>query len=142
MKKSKNRKRSKNDRRVKRETVDFTKRDKLFYPFFIDERNKPRHKIFTDIEDDRRWRPDRIFKGPLLFDGSKAIREVYVRKYVKSQNIPYLSVRFKNPRETIVCERRRQRRINLFRIGKAGRGKKIFKDRKWNENSYIVCRKR
>ena len=51
-----------------------------------------------------------------------------------------LSDRFSQPRQTIVCVRRKTRRSVLFALSRIGRGSGPLRRARWSESSYIRCR--
>lgn len=44
-------------------------------------------------------------------------------------------------RRVMVCERRRNRRVSLFKSGNIGKGQRVNKIRKYNQDSEIKCRR-
>lgn len=51
-------------------------------------------------------------------------------------------VQFKDPANVMICKRRSDRRKTLFKLNKIGKGKKSTKQRRYNESSNIVCKRR
>lgn len=113
-------------------------------PFRMTEVEDQRRRIFHDSE--KTISPHRHF----LVTGAPA-EHGYGSRSTRVQNNSRLyrlseQVRdeFRFPRQTVVCIRRQNRRRVLFalrQIGKGAGGKK-FRPAKWNESSYIVCRRR
>lgn len=74
---------------------------------------------------------------PLVFRKSSIVAPVKVdRGGIAAHGSRY---RFVDPVRVLTCVKRKERRNSLFGTGKAGKGKKIFGDREWKDESYIRC---
>lgn len=113
----------------------------------------------TDIEDHRRYqhdsyrpldplpapRPAKSRQKYYTVFGARAEHKVQPARPIPGYGgllpmRPVLSDRFSQPRQTIVCVRRKTRRSVLFALSRIGRGSGPFRRARWSESSYIRCK--
>lgn len=95
------------------------------------------------IDDFRRYVPDKIIRyhkvsgviSPIILSDSQKDRK-------KGQRQTKARIAFADPKRTIVCQKRRERREMLFKAGKIGKGTPGPKFRKYRPESQISCRRR
>jgi hypothetical protein len=98
----------------------------------------PRDRRFTEIEDRRSYR--QAGRRPRDIYGTEmhiTLRDRARSKIGASQTKAGLA--FKDPRKTIICRRRHERRQSLFALGRVGKGIKGPKYKRLNEWSDIKC---
>lgn len=106
---------------------------------------KPKPKSVTDFRpvEDLRHVPDQIDKRQMfrLRDGRPARQ---VRKPENPVRRPRLSVPmhdyFADPARTLVCVRRHERKRVLFALRKAGKGKRVSRERNFTDKSFVRCK--
>lgn len=104
---------------------------------------------FTHIEDNRRRFDEQKFqRAPqrhFLVSG-KVAEHGFNRSASVQSRMFWLPERvrdeFYNPRQTLVCVRRKVRRDVLFALRKIGKGSGAKRRARWSETSRIVCRRR
>lgn len=116
---------------------DFTKQSLLFssqkrrklvrHPFHV----KLNLQEIQDYRKDYDQYPKTIFGTDATY-GERIISKPFTK--------PRYATYFDNPRDVVVCKRRRERRQVLFAKKKAGKGKKTTDKRIFNENSKIRCK--
>ena len=113
----------------------------------------------TDIEDHRRYqhdpyrpldplpaaRPANSRQKYYTVFGARAEHRVQPARQISGYGGLFpvrqvLSNRFSQPRETIVCIRRKTRRSVLFALSRIGRGSGRLRRARWSESSYIRCK--
>lgn len=113
----------------------------------------------TDIEDHRRYqhdsyrpldplpapRPAKSRQKYYTVFGARAEHKVQPARPIPGYGglfpmRPVLSDRFSQPRQTIVCVRRKTRRSVLFALSRIGRGSGPLRRARWSESSYIRCK--
>lgn len=94
---------------------------------------------YSPIEDHRRHTPKRA----RLYYDIKGKEVDYALKDAKGTypgaSQTKATVSFADPRSTIVCRRRSERRKSLFALKKVGKGRRTFKKRKMRPESKIRC---
>jgi len=126
---SKKNKRNKYKRGIQRDNNYITKLNKelLSSSFYFQDRKRW-------WQDRRRFQPeDKVYdiyhKPSKIIAGSPDDTEKYYTN----------KLHFKSPFKETVCLKRKARRLNLFRKGKVGKGKKVSERRKRNIFSNIKC---
>lgn len=103
-------------------------------------RNNRKYAKYNALSDNRFYNPlgKRISR---LTDGTKATLTTTLPKQRSSilRDPTKAKISFADPKRTIVCQRRKNRRETLFRRGKVGKGKKVSRIRRRNINSDIKC---
>lgn len=93
------------------------------------------------IQDRRRWTPDD--KPARNYDGRISrvtVRSDRAKNGLSGLYIPTEHPHFKTPKQAMVCKRRKSRREVMFALNRAGKGKKVSKYRKRNDNSNVRCK--
>lgn len=120
------RSKKKTKKRVQRGYQKYHKRDSLLH---------------RSHREDRRRERD-IYQGYLLDDGRPAEYVDFGDERFAGKHYSDGRIAFKDPRKTVVCQKRKERREALFRANKVGKGKKVSKKRIRTEDSDIICRRR
>lgn len=97
-----------------------------------------RKKDLSRIQDMRNRHKEPIWKRHHYMSAAGGVAEVTAYKTARKN----VRIGFKKPKEAIVCERRVRRRQSLFALGKAGKGRKIARDRNYTEDSKVICKRR
>ena len=92
----------------------------------------------TVVEDLRTYHPDGYLRDYKRLTGQDAEIIEGNERNIKKSTIGHKY--FKDPREVMVCKRRRERRENLFRLRKIGKGKSVSKKRIRTFKSDIRCK--
>lgn len=139
-------------RRSKRDNTYISQRKKLFRsdPFKTDIFKFPdeiRHlkrglsdnkKINDYIGADKRYWSPPLHNHLKTISGSAA--EITLSKTtIKQPDDLNQKLSFVNPGKVKICQRRRERRIQLFKTGGIGKGKRIRKPHRWTDDSNIKC---
>ncbi len=108
----------------------------------------PQRSLFSEVEDFRRWRPEKRLRMPSprqyhLQNGEVALQSRRLATLNRvSGLLPHLRNQFREPRTTIVCVRRQTRRQVLFALQRLGRGSGgAKKTPRWTAQSFIQCRR-
>lgn len=103
---------------------------------------RPYPERLLDVEDRRRFHPHKHWIAAKTLQGTPAEVSATIRNRSGSRKVSLSRSRleFVDPRNTVVCKRRTNRRKALFMLKKIGRGKKgSGKRRKMTEYSKVRC---
>lgn len=116
--------------------------------------DKPRRRTYSQTKDKNRAnekeiRHDlrRITKNPYLrkqalrYGSQDKVAHLLLHNRTKAGKPYKLSPRrgFRDPKRVEICKRRRARREQLFKMGKAGKGRRIRSKKHYNEYSELRC---
>lgn len=82
-----------------------------------------------------------IRKNPLRYGPKDKVARLYLLNRTKDGK-PYKTAPrqgFRDAKRVEVCQRRAKRRETLFRLGKAGKGRRIRTKKRYNEYSHLRC---
>lgn len=123
-------------KQIQRDISTISKFRKLLYERSIHPDLDNKFRNLEHLLDDRRYFRPEIFKDAKKFDG----RPSPLIEYPAEKPYKSAVMSFADPRNTVVCKRRKDRRKALFSAGSIGGGRKVSKYRKRTEFSDVRCK--
>lgn len=120
-----------NGRTVRDTNVISKTRGGLYRPHFF-------RRDLREVEDHRRWRPH-VQEYLRIIDGRPVGYALDKAKFNAYKGLGFTKLAFKEPFRTIICIRRKQRRIAMFARGQIGKGIAVKGLRRFTKNSEVKC---